>query len=64
MRCADELVDVSCDFEHSFICGYTKTVTETFSWEQTEASDLRYMQKNRGGTNAILFVVFFVIVNE
>jgi len=50
----DEFLDVSCDFEHSFICGYSKSVTGTmFSWERTDASGLRYMHSSRGGTNVI-----------
>jgi len=62
VQCVDDFVDVSCDFEHPFICGYTKTVTGTFSWEQTDASDLRYMQNNRNGkhTDAVVFIIMFL----
>jgi len=45
----DDFLDVSCDFEHAFICGYTTTVTSTFSWKRFDASVLHYMQNSRDG---------------
>jgi len=53
-----EFLNVSCDFEYSFICGYTKTTIDTFSWQRMEASGLRYMQSGRGDTNACYSIVF------
>jgi len=51
MQYIDEFLDVSCDFEHSFICGYSTSVTgRTFSWERIDASGLRYMHRSTGGT--------------
>jgi len=55
-KCAGDFVDVSCDFEHSFMCGYTDTVTGTFTWERTDASGLRYMQNSRNG-KLMLFIL-------
>jgi len=55
-KCVDDFVDVSCDFEHSFMCGYIHSVTGTFTWERTEASGLRYMQNSRNG-KLMLFIL-------
>jgi len=62
VHCVDEFLDVSCDFERAFICGYTKTDTGMFSWERTDASILRYMQNSRGGTYFILLYLFIPLL--
>ena len=59
VQCVEEFVDVSCDFEHPFACGYTDTVAGTFSWERTDATGLRYMQNSRDGKLMLLCWILF-----
>ena len=62
MQFVGELLDVSCDFEHPFMCGYTSVATGTFSWERMAASDVRYMQKSRSGTMTFCLEYFDAIL--
>ena len=46
-----DLLAVSCNFENAFICGYTTTFVNTFSWKRIDVTVLHYMSNSRDGTN-------------